>query len=217
MPSPTLAGPARCSSRCWSTEGRGVQPAAHRQQRDDRRQRRLAGVRVGGENPFENSRIVRQICLIREHGDMLDSHRVRDVLACASRLRPNWDATYAQALVDRFELPPRKSVQSLSRGAKSALGVTLGLASRAPVTIFDESYLGMDAPSRYAFYDELLADYLAQPRTIILSTHLIEEVAKLFEEVIIIDHGRLVVHDQTDTLRSRATAVTGPAAAVDRF
>jgi ABC-2 type transport system ATP-binding protein len=105
----------------------------------------------------------------------------------------------------------------LSRGMKSSLGVTLGLASRAPVTIFDEAYLGMDAPSRYSFYDELLKDYMDNPRTFIVSTHLIEEVDSLFEEVLIIDQGRLLLHEETDALRLRATAVTGPADAVDRF
>ena len=84
----------------------------------------------------------------------------------------------------------------MSQGQRSALGVILGLASRCPLTIFDESYLGMDAPSRYAFYDELLADYLAYPRTIVLSTHLIEEVSSLFEEVVIIDRGRLLIQNK---------------------
>ena len=56
--------------------------------------------------------------------------------------------------------------------------------------MFDEPHLGMDAPSRYAFYDELLADYIAHPRTIIVSTHLIDEMAALLEDVVIIDHGR---------------------------
>jgi ABC-2 type transport system ATP-binding protein len=75
----------------------------------------------------------------------------------------------------------------------------------------------MDAPSRYAFYEELLAGYLAEPRTIIVSTHLIEEVANLFEDVIIIDSGRLVLHDEADSLRSRGATVIGPAEVVDTF
>jgi ABC-2 type transport system ATP-binding protein len=75
----------------------------------------------------------------------------------------------------------------------------------------------MDAPSRYTFYEELLADYLAHPRTILLSTHLIEEVSNLFEEVVIIDRGRLLLHDNVDDLRSRGASVTGPADSVDRF
>ena len=70
--------------------------------------------------------------------------------------------------------------------------MVLGLAARAPLTILDETYLGMDAAARATFYRELLADYLEHPRTVILSTHLIEEVAGLFEQVVIIDRGRLV-------------------------
>lgn len=181
--------------------------------------RRATGgqVRVGGEDPFENPRIMPQLFLGREHGEIYESMRVREVLRLAARLRPGWDAGYAEKLTGVFELPLRKRVSTLSRGRKSALGVVLGLASRAPLTMFDEAHLGMDAPSRYAFYDELLADYLAHPRTVILSTHLIEEVGALFEEVVIIHRGRLVVHEETDVLRARGAAVTGPAEAVDRF
>jgi ABC-2 type transport system ATP-binding protein len=75
----------------------------------------------------------------------------------------------------------------------------------------------MDAPSRYAFYDELLTDFMAHPRTIVISTHLIEEVSSLFEQVVIIDRGRLVLHDEADHLRSRGAAITGAADVVDRF
>jgi ABC-2 type transport system ATP-binding protein len=95
--------------------------------------------------------------------------------------------------------------------------MTFGLASRGPVTLFDESHLGMDAPSRAAFSDELLSDFMAHPRTIIISTHLIDELSPLFEEVVIIDNRRLVLQDETEMLRARGADVTGPAEAVDRF
>jgi ABC-2 type transport system ATP-binding protein len=174
-------------------------------------------VLVDGAEPFENAALTRQICFVRDRVDAQDSDYVHKVLRLARMLRPHWDEEYAQALIERFELPLKKRVGALSRGAKSALSVTLGLAARAPLTIFDESYLGMDAPSRYAFYDEVLNDYMAHPRTIIVSTHLIEEVGSLFEEVVIIDKGRLVAHDETEALRGRGVAVTGPADAVGAF
>jgi ABC-2 type transport system ATP-binding protein len=174
-------------------------------------------VLVGGVEPFENAALTRQIYFVRDRVDAQDSDRVSTALRMARALRPNWDEEYAQALIERFAILPRKRVGGLSRGAKSALSVTLGLAARAPLTIFDESYLGMDAPSRYAFYDEVLNDYIAHPRTIIISTHLIEEVGSLFEEVVIIDKGRLVAHDETEALRARGVAVTGPAEAVEAF
>jgi ABC-2 type transport system ATP-binding protein len=95
--------------------------------------------------------------------------------------------------------------------------VTLGIASGAPVTLFDEAHLGMDAAARMVFYDELLDATLAGDRTVILSTHHIDEVARLFHEVVIIDRGRLVEHAAADDLRGRATEVVGPAELVDRF
>ncbi|BCB79468.1 ABC transporter ATP-binding protein [Phytohabitans flavus] len=174
-------------------------------------------VLVGDAEPFENAALTRQICFVRDRVDAQDTDRVTAVLRMARALRPNWDEEYAQALIERFRLPVRKRISGLSRGMKSALSVTLGLAARAPLTIFDESYLGMDAPSRYAFYDELLNDYMTHPRTIIVSTHLIEEVGSLFEEVVILDKGRLVAHEETEALRARGVAVTGPADTVAAF
>lgn len=175
-------------------------------------------VRVGGRPVFEQPDVVSQICLIREAGDTVDGGEpVSEALAFAARHRRDWDPDCADRLVERFELPLRTHVGQLSRGKRCALGVTLGLASRAPLTMFDESYLGMDAPSRYAFYDELLSDYIAHPRTVVISTHLIEEVSSLFEEVLILDRGRLVVHEQAETLRARGVSITGPGPRVDRL
>jgi ABC-2 type transport system ATP-binding protein len=175
-------------------------------------------VRVGGADPFENAAVAADICLIREAGDTVDDgESVAEALAFAEDLRPAWDAAFAATLLDRFGLAPRTKLKALSRGQRSALGATLGLASRAPLTMFDESHLGMDAPTRYAFYDALLADVAAAPRTVVVSTHLVEEAAPLFEDVLIIDRGRVVLHEETETLRARGAAVTGPAAAVDRF
>jgi ABC-2 type transport system ATP-binding protein len=175
-------------------------------------------VRIDGEPVFENPVATGKVCLVRGTGDASPpSVSVRDLLDFARRLRPGWDAGYAATLLERFAVPTGKSVKALSHGKQCALGVTIGLASRAPVTIFDESYLGLDAPSRYAFYDALLADVLEHPRTVIISTHLIEEVGALFEDVLIIDEGRLLVHEDADTLREAGAAVTGDATLVDSF
>jgi ABC-2 type transport system ATP-binding protein len=172
-------------------------------------------VRVDGADAFENPAVMRHTCFVRDTLDVNDSDRVGGVLRFAGWMRPEWDADYAARLTDLFELDPRRRVSALSRGRRSALGVVLGLASRAPLTILDETYLGMDAVARADFYRELLADYLAHPRTIILSTHLIEEVADLFERVVILDRGRVLLHAEADALRGRGVTVTGPAAAVD--
>jgi ABC-2 type transport system ATP-binding protein len=172
---------------------------------------------VDGAEAFENPAVTRATCFVGDTLDVLGQERVCQVLGLASRLRPHWDAGYAAKLAELFGIDRRKRVQSLSRGQKSAVGAILGLASRTPLTIFDEAYLGMDAVARTTFYRELLNDYLAHPRTIILSTHLIDEVADLFERVVIIDRGRILLHEEADELRGRGAVVTGPAAAVESF
>ncbi|TCO22210.1 ABC-2 type transport system ATP-binding protein [Kribbella steppae] len=167
--------------------------------------------------PYENAVATSRICLIRESGDLIAAAPVKHALGLAASLRPNWDEDLAGELLDRFEVPTNKKVQKLSRGKKSALGVVLGLASRAPLTIFDETYLGMDVPSRNLFYDALLADYAEVPRTIVLSTHLVSEVSTVLEEVVILDNGRLVTQAPVDALRGRGASIVGPAAVVDDF
>jgi ABC-2 type transport system ATP-binding protein len=93
----------------------------------------------------------------------------------------------------------------------SAVGIVIGLASRAPVTLFDEPYLGLDAVARQLFYDRLLADYAEHPRTVVLSTHLIEEIAPLLERVLLIDRGRVLLDADAEALGGSAVTVTGRA------
>ena len=100
---------------------------------------------------------------------------------------------------------------------RSALGIVVGLAARAEVTLFDEPYAGLDAVARRLFYDRLLADYAEHPRTVVLSTHLIDEVADLLERVVILDHGRVVLDADADDVRGSATTVSGQAAGVEEF
>ncbi|MGW0063406.1 ATP-binding cassette domain-containing protein [Streptosporangium sandarakinum] len=172
---------------------------------------------VDGRPVFENADLTRRIGLVRDEGEAITIGTVEDALYFAEWLRPSWDADYARSLLETFGIPPKANVKTMSKGQRSALGVVVGLASRTPLTMFDEAHLGMDAPSRQAFHDALLADYMAHPRTFILASHLIEEAAPLFEEVLIIDRGRLVVHEDAGTLLSRGVSVIGPAARVDAF
>ena len=167
--------------------------------------------------PYEDAIVTSRVCLIRESGDLVGSAQVKQVLELAAALRPYWSEDLAGELLDKFEVPTGKRVQKLSRGKKSALGAVVGLASRAPLTIFDETYLGMDVPTRNLFYDALLADYAEVPRTIVLSTHLVSEVSALLEEVIILDEGRLVTQAPVDSLRGRGASIVGPAPLVDEL
>ncbi|MFO7401350.1 MAG: ABC transporter ATP-binding protein, partial [Actinomycetales bacterium] len=170
-------------------------------------------VRIDGQPVFENGRVTSRISLIRDVGETVNIGTGEEALSYAEALRPNWDGEYARSLAELFKIDLKKSVKNMSKGQRSAMGIIVGLASRAPLTMFDEAYLGLDAPARQVFYDQVLADYLAHPRTIIMSTHLIDEVSGLFEEVVIIHKGRVLAHEEKDELLAQGTSVTGPAAA----
>ena len=174
-------------------------------------------VRVFGESPVENAGVLEQTAFIKESQKYPEDFRVKHVFTSAPWFFANWDADLAAQLADEFRLPMNRRIKKLSRGQLSAVGVIAGLASRAPLTFFDEPYLGLDAVARQVFYDRLLSDFAEHPRTIILSTHLIDEVSNLLEHVLVIDEGRILIDSDADTLRGSATTVTGTAKAVDAF
>lgn len=174
-------------------------------------------VRIFGAHPWDNSTVLRRMCYIRENATYPYYFRLKAVLQIAADFFPNWDAGFAAELMDSFELDREKKVLQLSRGMRSALGVVIGLASRAPLTIFDEPVLGLDAVARQTLYDRLLQDYSECSRTFIISTHLIDEVSMLFEEIIMMSKGRLVLHDEAERLRNRGYYLSGKKDLVAEF
>jgi len=174
-------------------------------------------VRVFGMDPYENAKVLSRMCFVRESQKYPDDALPRHAFAAARLFFKNWDQELADRLVEDFQLPMKRRIKKLSRGQLSAVGVIIGLASRAEVTFFDEPYLGLDAVARQIFYDRLLEDYTEHPRTIILSSHLIDEVANLIERVLVIDRGRIVMDEATDAVRDRATNIVGDSSAVDAF
>ncbi|WP_166873867.1 ABC transporter ATP-binding protein [Salinibacterium sp. ZJ450] len=174
-------------------------------------------ISVFGQAPVENASVLRNVCFIKESQKYPDEFLVKHVLASAPWFFANWDVEYADQLVEEFRLPRNRRIKKLSRGQLSAVGVIVGLASRAPLTFFDEPYLGLDAVARHLFYDRLLEDFSEHPRTVILSTHLIDEVSNLLEHVLVIDEGRILIDESAESVRGSATTVVGTRSAVDSF
>ena len=173
-------------------------------------------IAVFGQAPAENDAVLRRMVFVREE-QVYPDLRVGQAIRVASWFYPNWNEDLARQLMADFELPPQRRIRKLSRGMRSAVGIVIGLAARAELTLFDEPYAGLDAVARQLFYDRLLADFAEHPRTVVLSTHLIDEVANLLERVVMLDHGRVVLDVPADDVRGTAMTVSGPAAAVDEF
>lgn len=172
-------------------------------------------VQVLGHNPYEHPATLGQITFIRDNQRYPEDYKLRHALEAASIFHEHWDQALADRLVDLFRLPTKTGIRKFSRGQLSSVGITIGLASRAPITFFDEPYLGLDATARQHFYDTLLADYAEHPRTILLSTHLIDEMESLLERVVVLDQGRVVLDTDVAEAKAQYCQLAGMRGAVE--
>lgn len=177
-------------------------------------------VTYDGEPVWENQRALDHICFSRELQPTLFSGqnnlKVRHYLRSAAIFYPNWDVEYAQQLLEEFKLEPKKKICQLSKGQMSMVTILIALASRAPLTILDEPAAGLDVVMRERFYQLLLEDFAQTGRTFVVSTHIIEEAASVFEQVIILDQGRIVENAPTDELVEQFRYLSGRDDVVDQ-
>ncbi|MGJ9424417.1 ATP-binding cassette domain-containing protein [Nesterenkonia halotolerans] len=171
-------------------------------------------VRILGMRPHENEQALPKICFVREEQRYIDDALAKHAFSAAAQAFPRWDAELATQLAREFRVPEKTRIKKMSRGQRSAVGVIIGIASRAEVTFFDEPYMGLDAVARQLFYDRLLQDYAAHPRTVVISSHLIDEIAHLIENVMVIDQGQILLQEPVEQLRDRAVTLVGRADAV---
>lgn len=176
-------------------------------------------VTLGNEPVWENRKVLDHICFSREISAVTafgqNSLRIKDYLKTASIFMPNWDRDMAERLVKEFELDRKKKVAKLSKGMMSMLTIIIALASKAEYTFLDEPVAGLDVVARDRFYHLLLEDYSKTGRTFIISTHIIEEAADIFEEVIILNDGRVALKENTQELMERCFHISGKREDVD--
>ena len=173
-------------------------------------------IRVFGQPPSENASVLSRTCFIRDNQRYPDEYKLAHLLRVGPLFYDHWDAALAEQIVDTFEIPGGRTIKKLSRGQLSAVGLMIGLASRAPITFFDEPYLGLDVTARTQFYDLLLEDYANHPRTVVVSTHLIDEMEQLLERIVVLHRGRVREDTAIEELRQRAVRLSGRTEDLDR-
>jgi len=166
---------------------------------------------------LDKGELPKDFCYVRQNIKYFGGARVMEVLQVSANFHPNWDWAFAHELLKTFRLDPQKKIRQLSRGMESLVGNIIGLASRASLTLYDEPVLGLDVLMRERFYKALLEDYANHPRTILLSTHLIDEIAPVAEKVFIIEAGSLLLQDEMDRIRMAAHLIRGNSEAVASF
>ncbi|MCR5196679.1 MAG: ABC transporter ATP-binding protein [Pseudobutyrivibrio sp.] len=176
-------------------------------------------VTLDGQPVWENEEALSHICYSREIPQLTlfgpNTLKVKQYLNIAKAFYKNWDQEYADELTKLFNINIKKRINKLSKGMLSAVTIIVAMASKADITILDEPVAGLDVVAREQFYKLVIDEYAATGRTFIISTHIIEEAANLFEKVIMIDDGQLVLEENTEHLLSRAYRVSGEAEAVN--
>jgi len=149
-----------------------------------------------------------------ESGSVQFNTRVSNLIDTASKLQPDFDRDFALEMAERFELNTKKKFKQLSFGMKTMLTAIITLANKSQVILLDEPTLGFDAIMRSQFNTLLLESYQQHPRVIIISTHLIDEVAKVTERLIIIDKGKILVEAGIEDIDEKAYTLSGAAATI---
>lgn len=134
---------------------------------------------------------------------------VQKLLRIASEVNPNYDYDFAAEMMDRFELEGKKKFRHLSLGMKTMVSTIICLASSKNIILLDEPVLGFDALMRVEFYDMLTESFRKHPRIILVSTHIIEEIAKTIQKLILIDRGSVRFFDTLQAVETKAFCISG--------
>ena len=172
---------------------------------------------IDGLRAKENMEVHEKIFCMSEM-DLYDtSLKVIEHFKWIDRFYDSFDLDQARQIAEKFGLDINKRYKALSKGYQSIFKLTIALSLHVPYVVFDEPVLGLDANHRELFYELLLQDYENYQRTIIIATHLIEEVANIIEEVVLIDKGRELLQETVETLMNKGYCISGLAGEVDDY
>lgn len=143
--------------------------------------------------------------------------RFMDLIRQLARVYRHFDQERAMELLTWFDVPANRYAFTVSRGQRTAAFLSIALAARAPLTLLDEPYLGLDVPARRRFTRVLIEELTMYPRTLVLSTHLVDEAEPLFQRVTMMEAGRVIASDTVSGLVRQFTRVHGPIEAVSRL
>ena len=168
------------------------------------------------QNVWENEKAQHQIFLVTETSYFAEMN-ANSLIQLMSEIYPSFDKEQFLSYAKRFELDLNKKYIALSTGYKSVLRAVLSLSVHTPFLFLDEPTLGMDAFHRELFYKLLIESYSESPSCILLSTHLISEVEGLLENVIILDHGKVLIDESSEQLLAQGYCVSGRISDVDDY
>jgi ABC-2 type transport system ATP-binding protein len=168
-------------------------------------------LKVLGRDPWtERDRLMRDVCFIADVAVLPRWLRVAQALDYVAGVHPRFDRAKAEALLARTDIKRTSKVRELSKGMVTQLHLALVMAIDAQLLVLDEPTLGLDILYRKQFYDSLLNDYFDRSRTIVVTTHQVEEIQHVLTDLMFINRGRIVLECTMEAFESRYLEVLVP-------
>jgi ABC-2 type transport system ATP-binding protein len=165
-------------------------------------------LRVLGREPFaERALLMQDTSFIADVAVLPSWLRVQQAIDFVAGVHPRFRRERAAALLAKTDIGTRRRIGELSKGMKTMVHLALTMAIDARLLILDEPTLGLDILARRGFYDALVNDYMDETRTIVITTHQVEEIENLLTDVLFIDKGRIVLDCSVDDIGARYAAV----------
>ena len=150
------------------------------------------------------------IYLMSEQNLFNKENRLKKIMKDTALLQGAFNQTLADKMLADFELNPKQKINQLSTGYRTIFKTIVALCVPADYVFLDEPILGLDANHRVVLYRYILEAYENRPRTFVLSTHIIEEIANLIEHVLILDQSRIIIDDDLETVLDHSYQISGP-------
>ncbi|KZU14527.1 ABC transporter ATP-binding protein [Lactiplantibacillus argentoratensis] len=174
-------------------------------------------VTMDNETMCDNDHTLGKVYLMSEVNLYSERSRVKQLFKTTALLYGDFDDAHANKLAQTFGLDLNARFGKLSTGYRTIFKLIIALCVPADYVFLDEPVLGLDANHREIFYQELIETYSDHPRTFVISTHLIEEIANLIEHVFVLDNHHIIVDGDVTDILGQSYAVTGPQTDVSTY
>lgn len=166
-------------------------------------------VEIFGEQPFNNLKVATNLIFIEDTMSFPPIFTLDEIFKMAKDFYIDWNDDLARRLLAYANISEKAHHYSLSKGQKSTFNLIYGLATRCKITLLDEPMNGMDESIRFDMYRAILKEYIACPRTMIISSHYLQEIEHLLEEILLVDQGQVILHAPLDELKELFVRLVG--------
>ena len=163
-------------------------------------------IRVLGEDPFaRRAKLMENVAFISDVASLPRFLRVRELFALLTNIHPNFSQDKARQFLEGTDIRPEMKIRTLSKGMIAQLHLAVVMAIDAKLLVLDEPTLGLDITYRKRFYRRLLEDYMTEERTLIITTHQVDEIEFMLSDIMFIRDGSLILHMQMETVSEKFT------------